>query len=172
MANDLLFATIYVTDSTSAIAAPAGWTMHDDIAVAQKFHAAWFYKRYSASDPSSAVFSVSNSPATVAAVIVAYRGVDGTTPIDAAMSRQFIGTPYVAPSITTTHANDMVVAMFVDQSQATGLATPSGMMSAVDDTAIVVFDELQPSAGASGTKSAGNFPGIGGVDFVALAPAP
>src|SRR5262249_14121474 len=138
---------------------------------AATYRAAWFYKPFATSDPSLFGFAVSNSPGTVAAVIVAYRGVDPATPIDAYMTRQFLGVPYVAPSITTTRANDMLVAMFVDNTQSAALLAPTGMTLVVDDAAIVVFDGLQAVAGATGTKNTNSLPGAGAVDFAALAPA-
>jgi hypothetical protein len=168
-AGDLLFAIVYSSDSTSAISAPQGWTTHADLD-GTSFRAAWFYKAFATSDPSPISFGVTHSPATVAAVIVAYRGVDSATPIDASMTRQFLAMPYVAPSITTTRANDMLLAMFVDQTQGPTLSAPAGMTTVVDDAAIVVFDGLQATAGATGTKSVGGLPGAGAVDFVALAP--
>ncbi len=74
-----------------------------------------------------------------------------------------------------THANDYLVAMFVQvPSMSIGWVAPTGLQTAVDDGAIGIFDAEQPTAGASGDKTAsfvvGGVPNIGGVDFIALTP--
>ena len=176
-AGDLLLACLYADDNTTSFTPPPGWSQHLELGgnLTGNFHAQWFDRVAAPGEPASYVFALNsaNGSSTVAAAVAAYRGVAPAAPFDAAGSRQFQGTPFVAPSITTTRPNDMLVAMFVDQTQGIVLKAPSGMSAAVEDQAIYFFDALQPLAGASGTKPTGNqLPGIGGVDFVALAPAP
>ncbi|MCA1663149.1 MAG: hypothetical protein LC659_02550, partial [Myxococcales bacterium] len=77
--------------------------------------------------------------------------------------------------ITTTHANDELVTMFVQaQSQPLAWRAPAGMDVAVDDGAIGIFDAAQAGPGATGDKQASlgslGIPGVGAVDYVALTP--
>ena len=179
VAGDLLFACVYADTSGVTVAAPAGWTPHValDGAGGGSFHAAWFLKVAGASEPASYAFTISGQPSTVAAALSVYRGVDGNAAVDDATSRTFEASPFTAQSITTHHAGDMLVAMFAD---ATGSNLtwnpPAGMQTAVDMPVLGFFDEIQPSAGATGprtaTLSVGGIPGVGAVDFVALKPAP
>jgi hypothetical protein len=172
VAGDLVFATIYLADATVTITPPAGWTQHADLhgAVGGEFHAAWYWHVLGATEPPAFAF-VLNASSNSTAAAVAYRGVDGAMPIDVAGQQQFEGAPLTAPSITTTRANDVLVAMFVEASSS-GLpwSAPSGMQIAVDDGAVGIFDATQAAAGATGARTASGIPNIGAVDFVALAP--
>jgi hypothetical protein len=173
VAGDLLLACLYAGDNSITITPPAGWSEHAAIGgIGANYRAVWYSHVAAASEPPGYAFGLSVDT-TVAAAIVAYRGVAPAAPFDAATNRQFQAMPFTAPSITTTHAGDMLVAMFVEATQTMQLAPPSGMSTAVDDTAIYIYDALQPAAGPTGTKTAGNVQfGVGAVDFVALTPAP
>lgn len=172
-AGDFVFACVFVNDRNATING-TGWTQHASLTggVTGNFHAVWLWRFVAANDPSSYGFIVS-AGTRVAAVAVAYRGV-AATPIDAASNRVFEAAPFDAPSITTTHANDMLLAVFVEaQNTAPSWTAPTGMQTAVDDQAIAAFDAVQPAAGASGDKlpnASLAIPAIGAVDFVALAP--
>jgi hypothetical protein len=178
-AGDLLFACVFANDHNATIAAGgSGWTQHLTLTggVTASFRASWFYRFVAASnEPSAYSFTVGGSPAQVAGAVVAYRGV-ATPPVDDASNQSFDGTgPFTAPSITTTHAGDMLLALFVAAAQtAPSWTPPAGMQTAVDDHTIAGFDALQAAAGASGDKvpnASLGVPGIGAVDFVALTPA-
>ena len=171
VAGDLVFACVYLASSNIGITAPAGWTLHADLhgALGGEFHAAWYFHVVGASEPPAYGFVLSGASGAAAAA-VGYRGVDTTTPIDISDQGQFEGGSPLAPSITTTRANDMLVAMFV-QAGSNGITwgAPAGMQVAVDDGAIAIFDGVQTAAGPSGTKQpTPNVPNIGAVDFVAL----
>ncbi len=178
-AGDLLFACVFADASGATVTAPPGWTLHValDNASGGNFHVAWFFKVAGASEPASYAFPVGGQPGMVAAALAVYRGVDGNAAIDDATNRTFVAAAFTAPSITTRHPGDLLLAMFVD---ATGSSLtwnpPAGMQSAVDMPVIGFFDATQPTAGATGPRTAtlsfGGVPGVGGVDFVALAPAP
>jgi hypothetical protein len=175
VAGDLLFACVLANSASATLSPPGGWTTHFDLAgIAGDFHAAWLYKVVGANEPSSYTFPVSGSPTNVGAGVVAYRGV-AMSPIDASTNREFTGAPLVAPSITTTHANDMLLTMFVQADVGLGLSPPAGMSAAVDNGPILMADVVQAAPGPTGTKAATSsppVPGIGAVDFVALTPAP
>jgi hypothetical protein len=180
IAGDLLIASIFADVDTITVAPPAGWTTSADLSggvngATGVFRATWFYHFAGASEPASYDFQLSASPDTSAGGIVDYRGV-ATPPVDVGTSQLFEGTTFIAPSITTTHPNDYLVAMFVDGSPMSGVTwtAPAGMNSAVNNGAIGMFDQLQAVAGASGTRQAIaglNVPGIGAVDFIALTAA-
>ena len=177
--GDFLFASIYVDDGTITVTAPAGWVVHSDLAGVggNSFRATWLDHLVTGGDPTTYNFALSASPKTSAGGLVAYRGV-ATPAIDVAMTTQFEAQTFVAPSLTTTHGNDMLLTMFVNGSTTgTGLSWtgPAGMATAVSLTPIGIFDGTQPAAGATGTKQAFfgvNVPGVGAVDFVTLTPAP
>jgi hypothetical protein len=177
-AGDLMLACVFADVSAATVAPPTGWTQHASLdgGVAGSFHAAWFFKVAAASEPSSYVFSVGGNPGSVTAGLVVYRGVDTGNPFDAATNQSFAATDFTAPSITTTRPNAMLVAMFVNGTPGTlALQAPGGMSSAVDVDELGMFDQLQASAGPTGTRTATlglPVPGIGAVDFVALRPTP
>lgn len=175
-AGDFVLACLYAADPKATFTPAADWTQHLSISdgLTGTFHAAWYTHLAAAGEPPGYVFMIDNpSGSAVAAALVAYRGVAPAAPIDTADSRLFTGAPFVAPSVTTTHAGDMLVAMFVNQTQSLILKAPNGMGTAVEDQVIYFFDALQPTLGPSGPKATNNaLPGLGAVDFVALSPAP
>lgn len=177
-AGDFVLAVVLVSTSTVTVAAPTGWTVQQEISdnLAADYRAVYFQHTTSASDPPTWSFVLSGSAAVVAAE-VAYRNVDTTAPIDATGTGKFQGATFTAPTITTTHANDYLVTMFVQaQNMTLGWQPPPDMQVAVTQGDIGIFDVEQPVAGPTGTKTAsfniGAVPGIGAVDFVALAPKP
>jgi hypothetical protein len=176
VAGDFVFVSIFLPSPQPTITPPAGWTQHADLkgAVGGEFHAAWYFHVAADGEPATWTFTLSAQTNGATAAAVAYRGVDDTAPIDTAAQQQFEATTFAAPSLTTTHANDMLVAMFV-QAGGSGVnwTGPSGMQTAVDDGAIGIFDAVQANPGASGTRTAGapaGIPNVGAVDFVALTP--
>jgi hypothetical protein len=178
MPGDFVLACVLVASSTVAVTPPAGWTIHQMLSenAAGNYGVVYLQHVAAAGDPSSFTFGLSAST-NVTAAAVDYRNVDPTTPIDAAANAKFQGTQFVAPSITTTHANDFLVTMFVQSMSSTlGWVPPTGMEVAVSAGDIGFFDVEQPAAGATGTKTAsfniGAVPGVGAVDFVALTPKP
>ena len=175
-AGDLLVASLYVDDSSLTITAPAGWTTLADLGggVGGAFRATWFYKLAGAAEPPSYLFVLGGSPDTSSGGMVDYRGV-AAAPIDVSTTATFAASSFVAQSITTTRANDMLLAMFINESTTgnVGWTAPTGMATAVDLTNIGMFDQPQPAAGPSGTRQAalGVSFGIGAVDFIALTSA-
>jgi len=103
-------------------------------------------------------FSPGSGSQSMTGAIVAYSGVDTTTPIDVENGQATSsGATHSTPSITTSVANTMLVASF--GLAGTGTWTPpAGMTERSDSTAqavaLEVADVLQVSAGASGTKTA------------------
>jgi hypothetical protein len=180
-AGDLLFACIFLSDPSVGVTTPGGWTSHADLTNGMgspsPFRAVWLYRVAGASEPASYDFTLGGTPAQVAGALVAYRGVASSAPIDTSTNQAFMGPGrYTAPSITTSFANDMLLAMFVD---GTGsgfpLNAPAGMGTATSVSPIGMFDALQSAPGPTGDKQASLSFGsiaIGAVDFVALKPGP
>jgi hypothetical protein len=174
--GDFLFVSIFADDAGAAVTPPGGWTIHADlmVSVGANFRATWLYTRVGASAPSHYDFTLAVAANNSAGALVAYRGVDGTAPIDAATNQLFEATNFDAPAITTRHANDMLVAAFVNaMSQGLSWTAPSGMQSAVASGPTGIFDGVQAMPGTTGDKQASfNFPvpGFGAVDFLALTP--
>jgi hypothetical protein len=177
-AGDLLWASVFTDDSAATVIAPSGWMQHATLGGGGlSFRASWFFKSWQAGDPSSFTFTLSGgSPSFAAGGLVAYRGVNGTMPIDTSTNATFLASAFTAPSITTSHANDMLLAMFVNATSASlPLSPPSGMSPAVQLNEIGMFDQVQAAAGPTGARTAllnPDVPGLGAVDYVALAPTP
>ncbi|HEX9100896.1 MAG TPA: hypothetical protein VF997_01765, partial [Polyangia bacterium] len=168
--GDFVLVSIYLVNPNVGITPPSGFVLHAELrgVLGNEFHAAWYSHFVVASEPPAWVFQLSASSGSTAAA-VAYRGVDGTAPIDVAAQQQFEAASLIAPSITTTHANDMLVTSFVQA--ATGSlawSAPTGMQIAVDDGAVGIFDATQTAAGATGDKQAAigpvGVPNVGAVD--------
>jgi len=107
--------------------------------------------------------------------IVAYSGVDTTTPINVENGQTTAAsTSHSTPSITTTVANTMLVASFGLAGTGTWTA-PAGMTERSDSTAqavaLEVADLLQASAGATGTRTAtASVSKVGATHLLALKP--
>ena len=176
-AGDFVLAVVLVSTASVTVATPpAGWTVHQELSdnLAADYRAVYFeHVTSSAADPASWTFTLSGT-ADVAAADVAYRSVDSTTPIDTAANATFEGAAFVAPSITTTHANDYPRHhVRAGAEHDARLAGAADMQIAVTQGDIGIFDVEQPTAGATGDKTASFSIGavrIGAVDFVALVP--
>lgn len=173
-AGDFLLVSVVADANGASISAPSGWMQHTSLngGVAGNFRASWFYKVAAAGDSSAPSFTISGATNATAA-LVAYRNVSPTAPIDSSTSAVFQAMTLTAPSITTTHPGDMLVTMFINDTGAGTLSPPGGMQTAAVSDPIGMFDQLQPTAGPTGDKTASlgiPTPAIGAVDFVALAP--
>lgn len=157
VAGDLLLASLEVDQDTVTVSGPAGWTLLLDTAAAQgtssAFHAQVWYRVATAGEPSAYQWNV---PAGVYVdiAVLDYSGVNAGSPIDASIgvSALSTATPTTA-SVTTSAANDMLVAFFVNYNFATW--TPgSGMTSRYDFDGCTGQDTVQLAAGSTGTKTA------------------
>jgi hypothetical protein len=88
-----------------------------------------------------------------------YIGVDTTTPVDVITGSGESGTTHTTPSVTTTVANDLIIAAYSVVGVAT-LTTPTGMtaegtvtVSPTNPNSLGVFDAIQSYAGATGGKA-------------------
>ncbi|MDI6799150.1 MAG: hypothetical protein QMD53_00455 [Actinomycetota bacterium] len=161
--GDLLLAGIAVNEAeTSTITPPSGWTFIQRIDNASDVGLATYYKVAGASEPISYDFGVDKAGSAIRASggITAYSGVNTVSPIDVIGSNSGDSSIAVAPSVTTTAAGDMVVALF-GVGDKPEFSTPAGMTERYDifnlstsgpNTAL--DDVLQAAIGASGTKTA------------------
>lgn len=116
VSGDVMLAWIYVDTNGTISAAPSGWTQLDSQASAttgQTYNMYVYYKVAGASEPTSYSWTAS-SPQYCEIALVAFSGVDTTTPIDAHGIRDAGSTAsLVTPTITTSAANDCLVALLV-----------------------------------------------------------
>ncbi|MGH2725533.1 MAG: hypothetical protein ACRDKS_01005 [Actinomycetota bacterium] len=160
--GDVMIAGITVGGNPT-ITPPSGWTLIRLDATSEfDLRQAMFWKVVG-SEPSSYTFTFSQNQAA-AGGIQAYAGVDTANPINAHGGKvDNFGrtTAIIAPSVTTTVNNAMLVGVY-GISRNTTITPPSGMTERWDlaSTAGPFFatsegcNQLQATAGATGTKSA------------------
>lgn len=178
--GDVMVAGITV-GGTPSITPPSGWTLVRLDATAEfDLRQAVFFKVVG-SEPANYTWTFSQNQAA-AGGIHAYAGVDNASPINAHGGKiDSFGrtTSIIAPSITTTVSNSMLVGFF-GIARNTTISPPPGMTERYDraSTAGPFFatgegcDVIQSAAGATGTKTASaatTGPNIG--QLIALNPA-
>ena len=159
--GDFLIAGIVVNGGSGTTITPpsAEWTLilrtdrSGDVGIAT------YRKVAGASEPASYTWNISGSN-RASGGIIRYTGVDISNPIDVTGGANGNSSSVGAPSITTTAANDLVVAFFgVDNNFS--FSPPSGTTERYDVThsdssgpGSAADDFTQASAGATGTKTA------------------
>lgn len=116
------------------------------------------YWRVASSEPAS--YTINPGNGNLLGSILTYRGVDNSNPIDvtaAAGTEVNSGTTVTAPTVTTVHANSMLVCFFVNRDINT-FSQPTGMTERVDSSGPVNLtfsqsadEKLIASPGATGT---------------------
>ncbi|MFA9431374.1 putative Ig domain-containing protein [Egicoccus sp. AB-alg2] len=179
-ADDVLVATIAV--SGAAVNAAPGWTLIREDAASGGLRQATYHRVAGDDEPSVYPFAFA-AAASATGVVVAYRGVDATAPVEVDAGRANpSSTTITAPSVTTTAADRLLVGAFSVASNASnGLEPPEEMVERADvvqgqgrdKLALEVADQILPAAGASGTRSATatNRPGVNIGQLIALRPA-
>lgn len=142
--------------------APAGWTLVRVDLDGSTMRLVTFRRWAASGEPASYAFTFSKSTTSAAAGIVAYRGVDPTTPIDTAAG-QINGsssTRATAPSVTTTVTGATLVSVFGSANDATA-TPPTGMAERYDRqsagskrTAVTSDDQALGAAGNTGVRTA------------------
>ena len=184
--SQLLIAVVSTRGGSGVtITPPSGWVLINTITSGTTLRSETFYRvQSSTGEPNSYSFGLSTSSKTTA-VMGAYSGVDLTNPIDVhARQTNTATTTATAPSVTTTVANTMLVAMYGKAQAATftvgsgmnlrNQVTSSGGGSAGTKIASALQDIVQPATGATGTKTitASTATGVSIGHLVALRPAP
>jgi hypothetical protein len=158
--GDVMVAAIVVR-SDATISTPTGWTLVRSDVSGSSLRQSAYVKVAGGSEPGSYTWTFSAQTPAAAGSIAAYTGVDTTTPVDVSGGQaNASSSSVVAPSVTTTIANALVVGLFATANDGT-FSPPSGMTERtdvpVDGTAQAtasLADVSQASAGASGTKTA------------------
>ncbi len=164
-ANDVLIANLAVRGGSGVTLGtpPPGWTLvnrtNSGTAVAQ----AVYVRTVAASEPASYTWTFTPGD-RAAAAIVAFRGVSTTTPIDvsAGQATSPAATAIVAPSVTTTVANTMLVGLYSIAQGGEAFTAPGGMTERFDistgagpnGVTIAAATATQATIGASGPRTA------------------
>ena len=166
--SDVMVAVASVRGVGQTINVPAGWTAVPGLssAVGTDLSQTVFYRVATAAEPANHTFSWSVS-ALGAAAILTYRNVDTATTIDASGAQTATALAnVVAPSISTTMANTMLVGFFGDAHSGAGFTAPGGMAnifgagaepgagSGLNGVRTLIADQLQAVTGATGTRTA------------------
>jgi methionine-rich copper-binding protein CopC len=179
-AGDALLAAV-ATRGAPTITAPAGWALVRQDANASTMRQAIFVRIAGASEPASYTFTLSSAQ-SAAGGVVAYTGVNATTPVDVHGGQlNASSTAITAPSITTTGANRMIVGFF-GAPVLTSMTPPGGMTERYDQTVPTTntykvtsgaADQAVAAAGATGTRVATAVNASANIgQLVALNPAP
>lgn len=152
--GDLLVANIYVDANNTISSPPSGWTVIENLNVtAGPYHHYILWKSAGASEPSSYTFT--NASTYTSCTMVAFRpGSGNTLAIDVHASQaNASGTTDTVPSVTTTGANEVLIAGLIcyngfSYTTLAGWTAPTGG-NTTDGLAIQY--KVQSSAGATGT---------------------
>lgn len=165
--GDVLIAQIAKDNSTTTLPTPAGWTKFaDDVmsgTAANGTRQAIYYKVVAA--PADATGSVTwnhGGNLDSAGAIWTYRGLDTSNPIDAYSGNSDTGntTSLVATGITTTAADEVLLAFYAVNASNRNFTAPAGFTERYEQRdadnvmEIMGADGLQASAGATGDKTA------------------
>ena len=152
--GDVMLATVTVT-GTGAPTTPSGWTVAKSTS-GTALRQATYYKVAGASEPASYSWALGSSRAASGG-IVDYSGVNQTAPVDATTSASGASGNAVAASITTSAANDQVLAAvsFATSTTVTAdVTTTERYDSSSSSTTGEAADFAQATAGATSAKTA------------------
>ncbi|HEY7192632.1 MAG TPA: hypothetical protein VH439_02745, partial [Gemmatimonadales bacterium] len=161
LVGDVMIAAIAVRPSGATITAPAGWTLirRTNQGATNSLAQATYRRVVAAGEPASYTWTLPNTHTGAAGGIIAFYGVNTTTPVDVENGQiNASGLNVTAPSVTTTRAYDMIVTSHAISSSTT-FTPPGGMTETVDirseaGGALGITLEMnyvvQPAAGASG----------------------
>ncbi|KKT72903.1 MAG: Glucan endo-1,3-beta-D-glucosidase [Microgenomates group bacterium GW2011_GWA2_44_7] len=173
-ASDVMVAQLTVDRASISVTPPTGWRLIRRDNTTSSMAEALYYKIASGTEPSNYKWNFSSSQ-KASGGILAYTGVDNSSPIEASSGQYNDSTSTVtAPSITTTTANDRLL-FFAAATSRTTISTPTGMTQQwivnTSDTTSKVADRTLMSTGATGNITAvegGRYSNVG--QLVALRP--
>ncbi|MDH3498808.1 MAG: Ig-like domain-containing protein, partial [Acidimicrobiia bacterium] len=156
--DDLLVAQIMIDIDDVVFTPPAGWNLiREDDYIGNSVAQVLFYRVATASEPADYTFTFDKSEDNVGSIAV-FSGVDTANPIDAHGGQMALSGNPIAPSITTTVANTLLVGFFgVDE--IVTFTPPTGMTELWDyntgtKPSISAADETFAGPGATGTRTA------------------
>jgi hypothetical protein len=174
--GDLLVALLEVDEDPVTVSGPAGWRLLKDVLVpvnpSTAFHAQVWYKVAQATEPSSYTWSIPAGVWTDIGVLD-YYGVSSSAPFDgySGANAGVTRTPST-PALTTTSANDLIVALFTDYSFGSWTAG-SGTTQRFNFDSNTAEDIVQSVPGSTGAKTATNSSsGATSAFLIALRPGP
>jgi len=138
---------------------PSGWTQrvnyHHNATFFDSFQVSVFTYVCSGSDPATALFSVASGTINQA-IIIAYSGVDNTTPWDTFSGADGGNAAPTGASINTAVANELV--LWISNNDGPLTSVPAGFTTRVDgstnqgatNTFVGVYDKIFPASGATG----------------------
>ena len=149
----------------SAWTSPAGWTRAAQVGDpgGNGTYSSVWWKVATATDlPGSTTYTWSTSHGNLgSAAMLVYRGYSQVTPVDATSGAWGVGTSLTAPSVTTTAANEVLVAFFAVKDKTVTLSLPGRhdheydyLPSNSPDYNIGAADEQLGAAGATGSRLA------------------
>jgi hypothetical protein len=164
------------TDETS-ITVPSGWTLVHRVDNSKDAGLAVYRTVAGGSEPASYAWTFAQSR-SLSGGIMAFTGVDNTTPIDVESGQATAqNTTHATPTVTTTQANTVLVTHFAMPQNATW-TPPTGMTEQYDVPETSRGDSLegdtmtQAAAGATGAKTAtASTSDLGVTHILALRPA-
>lgn len=186
LVNDVMIAILSVRGGSGVtVTHPLGWTLintANTITTPTTMKSSTYYKVAGVSEAGPYVFSFTSGLASLS--VSSYSGVDTAAPIDAQAVQAYAASlTLTAPTVTTTVANAMLVAMYSTARGAVTLTAGSGMTirsqvsstgTAVNSTTTGSQDAAQAVAGISGTKTmtANGTAALNVGHLIALRPAP
>lgn len=153
--NDFLFAMCYTVASGRTWTPPSGWTL---VASVNATHSiALFKKQATGSEPADYTFALSGVATTKWATVFNYRGATTVSANNLSGATIASADPQVAASMSVVKDRILLAVMGLFSGSATLTSGPSGMTSREQQFSAspmgAVFDLVNPSTGASGTKS-------------------
>ena len=171
--GDLLVAAINLA-SLAAITAPAGWIQINDTTHSTNAGHVVTYYKIASSEPASWTWTFASSLCD--GWVGAYTGINTSEPFDVSSNANNLNgvATIIAPSVTTTYSNDLLIGVFAGGGTRTG--TPPTTMTERYDSAggpfLEIADEIVVSAGATGTRTATPSATInGGAQLIAFSAA-
>ena len=124
-ANEVLIAQVSNYYSANTLSVPSGWTLIRRDSRGTTTTSSLYWRVATASEPASTTFTISGTPGVqMVGGIAAYSGVSTSSPVNVSGVIADDAPTVVAPSVTTTVANTMLVYALAKQQE--GVPPPSG----------------------------------------------
>ncbi|WP_394827753.1 hypothetical protein [Pendulispora albinea] len=174
VADDVLLVALFANGNDNKVTLPAMWTLLDESELPCAMSVVFAYHTVEAAPPASYTFALRKTTFESMGTIVAYRGVNPQSPIDAKRLTRLIdaGSAYTSEGIASSRPNAMLVFLAINDDGTDGTwKEPERMKPRVTQNVIGIFDALQEAAGPSGARTAFPSPaGCGGIELTFLAP--
>jgi len=153
--GDFVFAMLAIDDGSATPTVPSAWNLATRATDAMYgFETFAWYFFASASEPASYTITL---PSAIdwSVTLVAYAGVQPTSPFDVMPSMTKVASPpYTAAAITTTVPNALVIFGFVGETGDGSWSASSPLVSRAQEDYLLAADMLLASPGSSGAQSA------------------